>query len=91
MKWVSEVVQSAKPTNAQASSVLRIVDSEVLLKTAKSGGGDVVPVQVIHNVDEDEKRASGVQLPLQPLLDVFSSFGIHLACLVVRLDRLQVP
>jgi hypothetical protein len=64
-------------TDTQASCILGIVDAKVFLQTTETSGGDVVSVQVVHNIDKDEERASRIQLSLQRLLRPFSTLRIH--------------
>ena len=58
--------------DAQARCVLRVVDVEIVLETLEPRGRDVISVEVVHDVDDHEQTAAGVQLPLQPLLDARS-------------------
>jgi hypothetical protein len=64
--------------NTQTSRILRIADIQILLDPAKTRSSDVVAVEVVHDVDQDKERASGVELALQRLLDLDPALGAQL-------------
>src|SRR5690606_2943428 len=51
---------------------------EIVLQTLETRGGDVVPVEVVHDVDEHEETAAGVEFPLEALLHASTMLGAHL-------------
>jgi hypothetical protein len=48
--------------DTQACSVLGIREVQIRLKTPQTSSGDVVSVEVVHDVDEDEQGASEREL-----------------------------
>ena len=94
--------EKKKLTDAQTSSILRIVNPQILLQPAQPRRRNIIPIQVIHDINDDEERAAQIQLQLQSLLHLLPSLGIHgagrsgistaeldlLPC--VRVDRLSI-
>jgi hypothetical protein len=70
-------VSNVKDT--QTSRILRIADIQILLDPAKTRSSNVVAVEVVHDVDQDKERASGVELALQRLLDLDPALGTQLS------------
>lgn len=56
--------------NGQTCRILCVVDAEILLQTTKTRSSDVVAVEVVHDVDQHEQRASRIKLALQLLLNL---------------------
>ncbi|KAI6760449.1 hypothetical protein HG530_009309 [Fusarium avenaceum] len=63
--------------DAQAGGVLVVAEVEVLLEALEAGGGHVVAVEVVHDVDEHEEGASRVELALHALLDGLAVLRVH--------------
>lgn len=63
--------------NTQTCRVFCIVELQVLLETFESCRRDVVAIQVVHDVDQNEKSAPGIQLSLQLLLNDLSVNRVH--------------
>lgn len=80
--------------DAQARLVLGVGEAEVGLQALEAGGGDVVAVEVVHDVDGDEEGAAGVELALEAPLDGGAVLGGHMGHVevvgVVGRDDLEV-
>lgn len=63
--------------NTQAGGVLVVAQVEVFLQALETGGGHVIAVEVVHDVDEDEEGAAGVELALHALFDGGAMLGVH--------------
>lgn len=74
--------------NAQTGLVLGVVEAEVRLQALEAGGGDVVAVEVVHDVDGDEEGAARVEFALEALLDADAVLGRHVRD--VEVGRLEV-
>ena len=64
--------------DTQTGRVFRVGEGQILLQTLETGSGHVVAVEVVHDVDEHEQTAAGIQLPLQLLLDDHTACRVHL-------------
>lgn len=47
------------------------------MEAAEAGGSNVVPVEVVHDVDQDEQGAAGVEFALEGFLHDGAPFGGH--------------
>lgn len=64
--------------DTQTGGELGVGEAEVLLQTLETGGGDIVAVEIVHDVDQHEDAASQIELPLQTLLGGGTTGRVHL-------------
>lgn len=75
-------------TNTQTGRILRFVDTQIVLKPSQPRCSNVVPIQIIHDIDQHKQRASRIQLPLQTFLDFGAALRAHSCRLTIFLDHL---
>lgn len=82
MKGVDEYVGGhlhqdiADIENAQTGGILAVIHVQILLEPLETSRTDVVPIEVVHNVDENEDAAASIQLELHSLLNPRASLRV---------------
>lgn len=54
--------------NAQTCRILAIIHIEIFLEPLETSSGDVIAVQIVHDVDENEETTASIELALQAFL-----------------------
>jgi len=84
--------------NAQTGGILGVVEVKIGLQTLQTSRGDVVSVEVVHDVNGDKQGASSIQLAKHRFFDNLSSLWVHVTdmveakrlCLSLDVSRLDV-
>lgn len=80
--YLHENVSDIKDT--QTCGILCIAELQILLQTLQSCSSHVVAIEIVHDIDQDEQRASCVEFSLHRFLDDFATLRIHWRMLTVE-------
>ncbi len=61
----------------ETCGILRVVQLEIVLEPLEAGRSDVVSVEIVHDVDQNEQGAAGVELALEALFDASAVLRVH--------------